>query len=149
MYVKISPEKYNELYEQIRNLNQLLAWGHARALENILSMVKCKYALSDKFGDENLIKSRLMQQGKRVTLLQKPRAERNIAVASASIVARYIFLESLQRLNEIYKMDFPKGASSRVEEVARKFVEKYGKNELKKVAKLHFKITERVLNDKQ
>ena len=148
VYVKISPEKYNELYGQIGNLNQLLAWGHARALENMLSTVKCKYALSDKFGDENLIKSRLMQQGKRITLLQKPRAERNIAVASASIVARYIFLESLERMNKIYKMNFPKGASSHVEEVAKKFVKKYGKNELKKVAKIHFKTTERVLNDK-
>lgn len=145
VHVKINPEKYNELYNQIRNLNQLLAWGHARALENILSIVKCNYALSDQFGDENLIKSRLMQHGKRITLIQKPRAETNIAVAAASIVARYIFLEELSKLSRIYKINIPKGASDSVEKIAKQFVKKHGKESLGKVAKLHFKITKRIL----
>lgn len=147
VHVKINPEKYNELYNQIHNLNQLLAWGHARALEDILSIVKCDYALSDQFGDENLIKSRLMQHGKRITLIQKPRAETNIAVAAASIVARYIFLEELSKLSRIYKINLPKGASNVVEEIARQFIKKYGKENLGKVAKLHFKTTKKVLKE--
>ena len=145
VHVRINPEKYNELYNQIRNLNQLLAWGHARALENMLIKVKCKYALSDQFGDENLIKSRLMQLGKNITLIQRPRAERNIAVAAASIVARYIFLEELKKLSRIYKTKLPKGASDSVEEIAKEFVKKYGKENLGKIAKLHFKTTKRIL----
>ena len=54
--IMISNTKYNELYANIKNLNKLLAWGHARAIENILNSSTCEYALSDKFGDESLIK---------------------------------------------------------------------------------------------
>src|SRR5581483_11842598 len=53
--VAIGPKRYNELYAQIRNLNRLLAWGHARALENILEQVNCSLAISDQFGDERFI----------------------------------------------------------------------------------------------
>ena len=34
--IVISNKRYNELYSNIKNLNRLLAWGHARAIENIL-----------------------------------------------------------------------------------------------------------------
>jgi len=143
--VKISPRKYNELYKQIKNLNQLLAWGHARALENMLSEVKCNYAISDQFGDENLIKSRLMQLGKTILLIQRPEADKeNIAVAAASIVARYVFLRELKMLSKRYQLRFPKGSSKDVEEVAKEFIKKYGEKELNNVAKLHFRISKRL-----
>ena len=144
VHVKINPEKYNELYSEINNLNHILAWGHARALENMLSQVKCDCALSDQFGDENLIKSRLMQLGKKINLIQKPKAESNIAVAAASIVARYFFLEELEKISKRYKTEFPKGASEDVENAAKMFFEKFGLDELRKVAKIHFKITDRI-----
>jgi ribonuclease HIII len=143
--VKINPKKYNDLYKQIRNLNQLLAWGHARALENILSEVKCNYAISDQFGDENLVKSRLMQLGKTILLIQRPEADKeNIAVAAASIVARHIFLRELKALSESYQLHFPKGSSKDVEKAAKEFIKKYGKGKLDDVAKLHFKISKRL-----
>ena len=58
--IAISNGKYNELYANIKNLNKLLAWGHARAIENTLNSNTCEYALSDKFGDESVIKNALM-----------------------------------------------------------------------------------------
>jgi len=50
--VAIGPEAYNNFYEKIRSLNRLLAWGHARALENLLLKApECNAALADKFGE--------------------------------------------------------------------------------------------------
>ncbi|MGA1840373.1 MAG: hypothetical protein ACMUIU_07080, partial [bacterium] len=51
--VVISPERYNHLYTKIKNLNRLLAWGHARALENILNHWDAHRAISDQFGDKS------------------------------------------------------------------------------------------------
>lgn len=142
--VIIGNERYNELYESIKNLNKMLAWGHARAIENILEKVDCSFALSDQFGNPSLIENALMDRGKRITLYQRPRAEENAAVAAASILARNAFVEKVASLEETYGMSFPKGASSAVFTAARNFVEKYGMYELSKVAKLHFKTTDKL-----
>lgn len=139
--VVIENFKYNELYEKIGNLNRLLAWGHARAIENVLEMVDCKYALSDQFGNPSLIENALLEKGRSITLAQRPRAEENTAVAAASILARYEFASGMDKLKEKYGMELPKGASSMVNEAAGEFIKKYGIEELKNAAKLHFKIT--------
>ena len=140
--VIIGNQRYNELYNKIGNLNKLLAWGHARVLENLLSRVNCSYALSDQFGQPELIKNALMTKGKRIDLRQRPRAEENIAVAAASVLARYQFIVKIDEMEAAYGIQFPKGTSARVFEAGKKFIEMYGKQELNKVAKLHFKTTE-------
>jgi ribonuclease HIII len=146
--IEISPEKYNDLYEQFKrekkNLNTLLAWGHAKAIEEILSKVDCKVAIADQFADESFIFGKLQEKGKKLELIQMHKAEENIAVAAASILARARFLEKLSKLSNEYKIDLPKGASQTVIENARKFVDMYGKELLRKVAKLHFKTTTKV-----
>lgn len=139
--VAIGNERYNELYSRVGNLNRMLAWGHARAIENLLSIVECKDALSDQFGDPSLIENALMEKGKNINLRQRPRAEENVAVAAASILARDEFVKRMEDMSKKYGIDFPKGASSGVLETARVFTQKYGMDELKKVAKLHFKTT--------
>jgi ribonuclease HIII len=144
--VTINPAKYNELYSKFKNLNNLLAWGHARAIENILEKKECKKALSDKFGNESLIKNALMTKGKTIELEQRVRAEDDIAVAAASILARAEFVARMKKLSLDYKMDFPKGASDRVKVQGKLFVQKYGFDSLTNVAKLHFKTTSQVLN---
>lgn len=140
--VVIGNEKYNELYERINNLNKLLAWGHARAIENVLGKVECRFVLSDQFGDPSLIKNALMEKGKKVTLYQRPRGEENIAVAAASILARDEFVAGMAVMEQNYGIRFPKGASSGIIETGREFVAKFGRDNLKSVAKLHFKTTE-------
>lgn len=142
--IHINPEKYNELYPRIRNLNRLLAWGHARVLENLLEKSPCTLAVCDQFGDERYIKKALMDRGKTVELVQTPKAEQDLAVAAASILARDTFLRKLTEMSERYGVKFPKGASS-VIDVARDLVSTHGQSELGKVAKLHFKTTEKVL----
>ena len=137
--VTINPLKYNELYAKMGNLNQLLAWGHARAIENILDKKDCSYALSDKFGDEKLIKNALMKKGKTLHLEQRCKAEADIAVAAASIIAREQFLKGMYDLSKKYGVDIPKGASSSVLNVAKELADKYSKDELKNAVKMHFK----------
>lgn len=137
--VLISNAKYNELYKEFKNLNKLLAWGHARVIENILEKAPCGYAISDKFGDESLIKNALMKKGKVIILEQKVRAESDIAVAAASILARAAFVEKMYGMEKFYKMKLPKGASEKVKDSAKEFIQKYGKERLNEVCKMHFK----------
>jgi len=146
--IEVSPEKYNDLYEQFKkekkNLNTLLAWGHAKAIEEILSKVDCKVAIADQFADERFILSKLQEKGKSLKLVQMPKAEQNIAVAAASVMARARFLEKLSKLSNEYKINLPKGASQAVIEIAKKFINMHGRESLRKVAKLHFKTTSQV-----
>ena len=148
--VEISPQKYNELYAQFekenKNLNTLLAWGHAKAIEEILAKVTCEIAIADQFADESFILGKLQERGKGIRLIQMHKAEQNIAVAAASVLARARFLVKLSKLSEEYSIDLPKGASHAVVENAKKFVDVHGRENLRKVAKLHFRITIKVLN---
>ena len=142
--VAIGPQRYNELYAKIKNLNRLLGWGHARALENLLEQVDCGLVIADQFGDERFVRSALLEKGKQVRLVQKPKAETDLAVAAASILARAEFLLRLKRLSEDVGTSLPKGASSAVELAARMVVKKHGKERLSTVAKMHFKTTQAV-----
>jgi len=145
--VAIGPRKYNELYPKFRNLNRLLAWGHARALENLLEQVDCSLAIADQFGDERFILNALLEKGKTIRLEQRPKAEEDVAVAAASILARAEFLIRLKRLSEEVGTTLPKGATN-VELAARMVVNKHGKETLGMVAKLHFKTTKAVLGER-
>lgn len=137
--VSISNAKYNELYANFKNLNKLLAWGHARVIENILEKSPCEYALSDKFGDESLIKNALQKHGKKITLEQRVRAESDIAVAAASVLARATFVQKMKSMENFYGCKFPKGCNNIVKTCAGEFINKYGKERLAEVCKTHFK----------
>lgn len=143
--IAIGPNKYNELYTKIKNLNRLLAWGHAKALENLLERVSCERAISDQFGDERLILNALQEKGRKIVLEQRPKAESDLAVAAASILARAEFLLRLKRLSDEVGTTLPKGASPAVELAARMVIKKHGQERLGTVAKLHFKTTQAVL----
>ena len=143
--IAIGPQKYNELYAKIKNLNRLLAWGHAKALENLLERVSCERAISDQFGNERLILNVLQEKGRKIVLEQRPKAESDMAVAAASILARAEFLLRLKRLSGEVGTTLPKGASPTVELAARMVIKKHGQDRLGTVAKLHFKTTQAVL----
>ena len=137
--VKIGPEKYNEMYSKVKNLNKLLAWGHATAIENIVRIEKPDYIISDKFADEKVLLSSLKEKGKQVKLIQRVRAESNTSVAAASIIARAEFVLAVQRLSFRYNMELPLGAGDLVITAAKNFVKKHGKEELGKICKQHFR----------
>ena len=142
--IVIGNEKYNELYGKINNLNKLLAWGHARVIENLLNKIECNIVLSDQFGNPSLIENALMNKGKNIILEQRPRAEENVVVAAASIIARDEFVNIMDRMSLKYNLEFPKGASNITKAVGREFILKCGKENLNKIAKLHFKTTEEI-----
>ncbi len=144
--VVIGPQRYNELYAKLRNLNRILAWAHSRAIENILEEVRCTRAVTDQFGDKLFVLNALMKKGKNIDLIQRPKAEEDVAVAAASILARAEFLKRLHFLSQEVEVDLPKGSSPLSEEAGVKLVCLHGDKILDRVAKKHFKLTQRILS---
>lgn len=143
--IAIGPEKYNELYEKFKNLNSMLAWGHAQAIENVLKLQKSSLAISDEFAKGgHAVRQQLAKKGIDIELHSAVRAESDIAVAAASILARAEFLRRLRELSLKYEIQLPKGATS-VIGPGKSFVAKHGTEALRNVAKLHFKTTQQVL----
>ncbi len=144
--VAIGPEAYNRLYKKIANLNKLLAWGHARSLENLLDKVPhCTRAISDQFGKKKTVQRALLKNARKITLEQYPRAEADIAVAAASILARAEFVQKLKLLGDNIGITLPKGASPMVVKAGREIYAKHGEEGLQKLAKMHFKTTQKVM----
>jgi ribonuclease HIII len=148
----INPRKFNELYEQFRrekkNLNSLLGWGHARSIEKLLGMLAGKrlpvrYVLVDQFADRHYIEERTRRA--EIPIHQRHKAEADIAVAAASILARDGFLEWIERWSERTQVSLAKGASPQVIQAAKEFVRRWGAKWLGDVAKLNFRTTREVL----
>src|SRR5213595_3635137 len=138
--VLIGPAKYNELYEKFGNLNKLLGWGHARVIENLLAKkADCPRALSDQFADARVVEQSLLRHGRRINIEQRPKAESDIAVAAASILAREAFINWLERKGEEIGVRLERGVSAGVKESAKKLVEMNGPDALRTVAKVHFR----------
>jgi len=138
--VLIGPAKYNELYEKFGNLNKLLAWGHARVIENLLAKKpECPRSLSDQFADARLIEQSLLRHGRKIDIQQRPRAESDIAVAAASILAREAFINWLDREGKRLGIRLERGVSPAVKTAAEKLVEGNGPEALRQVAKVHFR----------
>jgi ribonuclease HIII len=146
--VLIGPQKYNSLYEKFANLNDLLAWGHARVIENLLeAKPDCKRSLSDKFANENVIKRALLKQGRLIQIDQRTKAESDIAVAAASILAREKFVQWLDRANKQFGIVLPKGVSAAVKTAAQALVAKHGFDALQSAAKTHFRTAAEIMRE--
>ena len=143
--VAIGDEAYNRLYTKMKSVNTILAWGHARVIENLLAERHRMNpppvrAMSDQFAaSKSVIEKALMTAGREIKFIQRHRAEEDLAVAAASILARDAFVEGLAKLQKQFGMEFPKGASAAVDEAAKKFVAQHGADSLARVAKLHFR----------
>jgi ribonuclease HIII len=145
--IVISPSKYNELYKRTPNINKLLAWGHARVIENLLERhPDCRMAVSDQFSKSKArIQNALLEKGQQIELLQMHKGESDPAVAAASVLARAKFVESLDKMSKEFDINLPKGASDGVILAGKEFCTKYGKDRLNEVAKLHFSTSTKVL----
>jgi ribonuclease HIII len=143
--VRINPAKYNELYSKFGNLNTMLAWGHATAIEQLVEETGCKRVIIDQFADERVVLTALRRKSMKLDLTQRTKAEADLVVAAASILARDAFLYGMEKLEKTYELVLPKGASAQTVSAAKKLVEKHGPATLGQVAKLHFKTTQVVL----
>jgi ribonuclease HIII len=146
--VLIGPAKYNELYEKFGNLNKLLGWGHARVIENLLAKKPdCPRALSDQFADARVVEQSLLRHGSKINIEQRPKAESDIAVAAASILAREAFINWLERKGKEIGLRLDRGVSPGVKESAKKLVETSGPGSLRTVAKVHFRTAHELAPD--
>ncbi len=131
------PRLYNERYRQFKNLNKLLAYAHAQIISALVEATNCAQVISDKFAAAHLIPS-YFSSNAHIELTQVVRAERDPAVACASILARANFLQGLAALSQQHGVVFLRGASGRVKKQARAFAQQHGC--LAEVAKTHFKM---------
>lgn len=143
--VPIGNEAYNRLYTKMKSVNIILAWGHARVIENLLGE-KARMnpapvrAMSDQFAaSKTVLEKALMAAGREIEFVQRHRAEEDLAVAAASILARDEFVKGLAKLEKEFGMRLPKGASAAVDAAAKDFVAKFGAEKLGRVSKLHFR----------
>jgi ribonuclease HIII len=143
--VSMGNEAYNRLYSKMKSVNAMLAWGHARVIENLMGMryqmnpppVK---AISDQFAaSKSVIENALMKAGREIQLVQRHKAEEDIAVAAASILARDEFVKGLAKLEKQFAIKLPKGASAAVDAAAKQLVDERGAESLGAVSKLHFR----------
>lgn len=143
--VKINPAKYNELIIQFGNLNKLLAWGHATAIEQLVAKTNCKNVIIDQFANEHVVITALKRKNLQLNLTQRHRGEEDLVVAAASILARYAFVTALEDFKKTYNMEFPKGASARTIAAGKEFIREHGREQLGSVAKLHFKTLDSII----
>lgn len=145
--IAVGPERYNEMHAKMRNLNRILEWGHAKAIENVLGCegVETDLAISDQFANPAGLKRVLALKGIAIKLESRVRAESDLAVAAASVLARAEFLRRLESLGEGIGVPLLKGAGPGVDQLAKNIVRQQGETVLAKIAKLHFKTTEKVL----
>jgi ribonuclease HIII len=143
--VVIGNETYNRLYVKMKSVNTMLAWGHARVIENLLGRKQEMQplpvkAISDQFAaSKSVTEKALMSLGRELPLVQRYKAEEDLAVAAASILARDEFVKGLARLEKQFQVKLPKGASAAVDETAKKFVTEHGAENLARIAKMHFR----------
>lgn len=148
--VRIGNAAYNKLRRKMGSVNEILAWGHARAIENLLQggdltppPVKI---ISDQFAaNPATLGQALMKLGRQVELVQRHKAESDLAVAAASILAREAFILGLKRMEKLYGMVFPKGASTSADEALKEFVKRHGAARAEHVAKMHFRNASRIV----
>lgn len=144
----LSNKEYNEKYKEIKNINKIKAIMHNKVLYTLHQRHSdCNKIIIDEFAKENSYFNYL----KEVTNVERnliftPKAEnKNMAVGAAAILARFTFLEIMDKLSDKYHEPLLKGASSEVDKQAERLIEKYGKEVLEDIAKLHFINTERIL----
>ncbi len=145
--VSLHPAKYNELYAKFKNLNSLLAWGHATAIEELVLSTGCKNVIIDQFASEHVVENALTRKKIEVDLTQRHYGEEDPVVAAASLLARTAFVEGIDNLGKMVSMTLPKGASPLVIATGKKLLVKFGNEMLTKVGKRHFKTLDAILHD--
>jgi ribonuclease HIII len=136
----MNPRRYNELYEKFANLNRLLAWGHAKIIENMLEKRPgCPRALSDQFANPRELERALQERGRGIVLEQRTKAEADIAVAAASILARERFIDWLRDTGKDLGMKLPRGSSLEVQALTKQIRQEKGEAFLREIGKTHFR----------
>ena len=136
---------YNQRYAEERSLNPLLAKGHVSSILGLLApphrlVPPPEHAIIDQFAATEMTVAREGKaRGVKLKIIQRHKAESDVAVAAASILARHEFVTRLKRLGQEFGVELPKGASAAVDAAAKMFFERHGAVVLGRVAKMHFR----------
>jgi ribonuclease HIII len=143
------PPDYNIAYERHgRNLNRLLAWGHAQIITKLSRRFSVDKAISDQFGDKSLLVEALAAEACQIPVEQRPHAESDLAVAAASVIARAEFVAAIQDYTQKAKIEIPLGASaSQVKEIGKQIYRRWGRQGLERIAKMHFKTIQEIISE--
>ena len=142
--LELKPKVYNLRYKQVLaqggKLNQLLGYGHVAALSQVLERHEdCHAALIDQFTTSLVNVRELTRRFPNCVVKQQPKAEVNLAVAAASVLARARFLRTMAELAEAAgEATLPKGGGAQATACARRLADRLGKAELVNFVKLHF-----------
>jgi len=133
--------KYNEIMSRPRaNLNSLLAWQHATALEQALLAKRVPWGLLDQFTEQPLVQRELARKKvEGFELRMRTKAEEDPVVAAASVVARAEFVRQMHALSKKFGAKLQKGAGPLVKEQAAQIIARFGARALGDFAKLHFR----------
>ena len=146
----LTNKEYNEKYTKDINMNKIKAILHNKVLYQLMTEEKpnVDYIVVDEFARENRYYEYLNgipNIQRNITFMTKAE-DKNLAVASASIISRYIFLKEFDKLSDSIHIPLPKGAGRDVDEIGEEIVEKYGEEKLQEIAKVNFKNTDRILH---
>lgn len=142
-------EKYNAIQGKGYSQGKIKAMLHNQAIKHVLTKMepeKPDYILIDQFAERSIYYNHIKNEKEiiRENVLFSTKAEQlHIAVAAASILARYAFLKEMDRLAETIGFELQKGASGKVDEMAARIWLKQGEKALKSVSKWHFANTEK------
>jgi len=138
--VKILPSKYNQLYERFHNINLILGWAHAQAIKNLLDEgVRPELILIDKFGPPSRVLHHFHGDEPKGRILFFTHAEKDKAVACASMISRLVFLNEMEKLSHQAGIAIPLGAGPLVDQAAQKLAARLGVENLGMFVKLHFR----------
>lgn len=132
--------KYNELIAQGYNMNQMKAMLHQNVLTTLAKRQKYDGKLYlDAFTSDKHYENYTALMSKAKVIQLKDGESNSLAIATASILARFYFLREIEVLNIRYNTKIPLGAGNAVDKFAQEFLVKFGKNNLLSVVKQNFR----------
>lgn len=138
---------YNKNYNEKFNMNKIKAILHNKVLIELTSKYpNTDYVIIDEFANKYVYFNYLKESNnvyRNITFLTKGES-RSLAVACASMISRYIFINEFNKICSETGMLLPKGASTSVDDAGIEIVKKYGFDKLKEIAKINFKNTNKI-----
>ena len=146
----LSNKEYNEWVNKGINMNKVKAIMHNKMLFKMKSKgFNYDKIIVDQFCLPGVYYNYLREVKDKVTgiTFMTKAEDKNLSVACASIISRYIFLKEQEKLEKSLGILIPKGAGIKVDEAGKELVKSKGKDVLNEISKISFKNTNRILNN--
>ena len=125
----LTNKQYNDNYSNDLNMNKIKALLHNKVLFKLSNKIKdYQYIIVDEFAKPYVYYNYLKNTPnvvRNITFFTKGE-DKHLAVACASLISRFIFINEFDKLSKNLNMNLPKGASTTVDEAGKNIVNKYG-----------------------